>query len=78
MLDDYEIDAEVRVLIYELMTVMYRHGIREVHVGGMMRMLGVSNENAQAHDDEVVILDDKFAKYVEAITETRCSDQTLH
>jgi hypothetical protein len=78
MPDDIEIEAEVRVLIYELMTVMYRHGIREVHVGGMMRMLGVANETARAHDDEMVVLDDKFAKYVEAITETRCSDQTLH
>lgn len=78
MIEDAEIEAEVRMLIYELMTVMYRHGVREVPVGGMMRMLGVSNENAQAHDDEVVILDDKFAKYVEAITEPRNRDQTLH
>ena len=78
MLDDIEIEAEVRVLIYELMMVMYRHGVREVPVGGMMRMLGVSNENARAHDDEVVVLDDKFAKYVESITEPRSSGQTLH
>ncbi len=78
MLDDPEIEAEVRVLIYELMMVMYRHGLREVHVGGMMRMLGIPNEAATAHDDEMVILDDKFAKYVESITEPRSSDQTLH
>jgi hypothetical protein len=78
MLDDIEIEAEVRVLIYELMMVMYRHGIREVHVGGMMRMLGVNNESASAHDDEMVILDDKFAKYVEQITEPRSSGQTIH
>jgi hypothetical protein len=78
MLDDIEIEAEVRVLIYEIMRVMYQHGIREVHVGGMMRMLGVSNEAAQAHDEEVVILDEKFAKYVDAITEPRSSDQTIH
>ena len=78
MLEDAEIEQEVRVLIYELMMVMYQHGIREVHVGGMMRMLGIDNQAAQAHDDEVVILDDKFAKYVEQITEPRSSDQTLH
>ena len=78
MLDDIEIEAEVRVLIYELMMVMYRHGVREVPVGGMMRMLGVSNENASEHDNEVVVLDDKFAKYVEQITEPRSSDQTIH
>ena len=78
MLDDIELESEIRTLIYELMLVMYHHGIREVHVGGMMRMLGVSNANACAHDDEMVVLDDKFAKYVESITEPRSSDQTLH
>ena len=78
MLENPELEHEVRVLMYELMMVLYQHGIREVHVGGMMRLLGVSNENSQAHDDEMVILDDKFAKYVLEITEPRSSDQTLH
>jgi len=78
MLDDPELEQEVRVLMYELMLLLYQHGITEVHVGGMMRLLGVSNESSSAHDDEMIILDDKFAKYVEQITETRSSDQTLH
>jgi hypothetical protein len=78
MLDDDEIEAEVRVLMYELMMVLYRHGITEVHVGGLMRVLGVHDDTASAHDDEMVVLDDKFAKYVEQITEPRSSDQTIH
>ena len=78
MLDDIEIEAEVRVLIYELMMVMYNRGMREVCVGGLMRLLGVSNESASTHDDEIIILDDKFAKYVKEITEPRNSDQTIH
>jgi hypothetical protein len=78
MLDDAELEQEVRVLMYELMMLLYQHGIREVHVGGMMRLLGVNNASSSAHDDEMVILDDKFAKYVESITEPRSSDQTLH
>lgn len=78
MLDDIEIEAEVRLLIYDLMMVMYQHGYREVHVGGIMRMLGVANEAALAHDDEMVILDDKFAKYVNEITESRSSGRTIH
>jgi hypothetical protein len=48
MLDEEEIEQEVRVLMYELMMVLYQHGIREVHVGGMMRLLGVSNESSSA------------------------------
>jgi len=78
MLEDDEIEAEVRVLMYELMMVLYRHGITEVHVGGLMRVLGVNDATASAHDDEMVVLDDKFAKYVEQITEPRSSDQTIH
>jgi hypothetical protein len=78
MLDDEEIEQEVRVLMYELMMVLYQHGIREVHVGGMMRLLGVNNASSSDHDDEMVILDDKFAKYVREITEPRSSDQTVH
>jgi hypothetical protein len=78
MLDDPELESEVRVLMYELMMVLYRHGITEVHVGGMMRLLGVNDDSARAHDDEMVILDDKFAKYVEQITEPRSSGQTIH
>ena len=78
MLDDPELEQEVRVLMYELMMVLYQHGIREVHVGGLMRVMGIANEKAAEHDDEMVILDTKFAKYVESITEPRSSDQTLH
>ena len=78
MLEDKELEQEARMLMYKLMMVLYQHGITEVHVGGMMRMLGVANQNARAHDDEMVILDDKFAKYVREITEPRSSDQTVH
>jgi hypothetical protein len=78
MLEDDKIESEARLLIYELLLVMYQHGLRQVHVGGLMRMLGVANENALAHDDEVVVLDDNFAKYVLEVTEPRHSDQTLH
>jgi hypothetical protein len=78
MLEDDEIEAEVRVLMYEIMMVLYRHGITEVHVGGLMRVLGVHDATASEHDDEMVVLDDKFAKYVEQITEPRSSGQTIH
>ena len=78
MLEDPELEQEVRVLMYELMLLLYQHGITEVHVGGMMRLLGVNNESSSAHDDEMVILDRKFAKYVRDITEPRSSDQTIH
>jgi len=78
MLDDIELDDHVRALITDLMIVMYEHGVREVHMGGMMRMLGVDNDTAAEHDDEVVVLNEEFAKYVKQINEPRPRDQTLH
>ena len=71
-------EQEVRMLMYEMMTLLYQYGIREVNVGGMMRLLGIDNKQAQQHDDEMIILDEKFAKYVAEITEPRSSDQTIH
>ena len=78
MLDEFELEAHVRTLITDIMVVMYEHGIREVHIGGMMRMLGIDHVTAAAHDDEVVVLTDEFAKYVKQINEPRPHDQPLH
>jgi hypothetical protein len=78
MLDDSELEVEVRVLIYELMMVLYRHGITEIHVGGFMRILGVADITAQTHDQERIILDENFVKYVDQINEPRPTDQLLH
>ena len=78
MLDEFELEAHVRSLITDIMVVMYEHGVREVHMGGMMRMLGIDNDTATAHDNEVVILSEEFAKYVKQINEPRPIDQTLH
>ena len=78
MLDEIELESHIRSLITDIMVTMYEHGLREVHIGGMMRMLGIDNTTASAHDDEVVILTDEFAKYVKQINEPRPNDQTLH
>jgi hypothetical protein len=78
MLDEFELESHVRNLITDIMVIMYEHGVREVHIGGMMRMLGIDNATAAEHDDEVVILTDEFAKYVKQINEPRPCDQTLH
>jgi hypothetical protein len=78
MLDELELEEHLRALITDLMLVMYEHGIREVHMGGIMRLLGMDNETASVHDDEVVVLTEDFAKYVEQISEPRPADQTLH
>jgi hypothetical protein len=78
MLDDAELDQVVRLSILNLMVVLYDCGITEVHIGGVMRIMGVSNDKAQQHDDERLILNEEFVKYVEQINTPRPADQRLH
>ena len=78
MLDDAELDQAIRLSILNLMVVLYDCGITEVHIGGVMRIMGVPNDKAQQHDDERLVLNEEFVKYVEAINEPRPADQRLH
>jgi hypothetical protein len=78
MLEDLELDQSVRVAILNLMLVLYDCGITEVHIGGVMRILGVSDSMAEKHDNERLVLDEEFVKYVEQINEPRPVDQRLH
>lgn len=60
-----------------LMVLLYRgSGIQEIHVGGLMRILGIPNEQAAKHDDETVIMDEEFAGYVEKMAQA--PDHTGH
>jgi hypothetical protein len=78
MLEDLNVDQAIRLAILNLCVILHDCGISEVHVGGLMRILGVSDEHAQAHDDDRLIIDDDFIKYVEQINQPRNSDQVLH
>jgi hypothetical protein len=78
MLENLEVDQAIRLAILNLMVVLYDCGITEVHVGGIMRVMGVPDDRAATHDLERVILDEDFVKYVEQISNPRPTDQTLH
>ena len=78
MLDDAELDQAVRLSILNLMVVLYDCGITEVHIGGVMRIMGVPDDKAKQHDDERLILNEEFVKYVEQINTPRPADQSLH
>ena len=79
MLDNIELEHSIRMAVFELMLTMYHQGITEIHVGGLMRILGVDNDTASNHDDERLVLDQEFTKYVEQIkTVKRPADQPLH
>jgi len=78
MLDDAELDQNIRLAILNLMLVLYDCGIEEIHIGGVMRIMGIPNDKAQHHDNERLVLDEEFVKYVEQINTPRPVDQTLH
>jgi hypothetical protein len=81
MLTDEELEQEVKLIIMELMLVLHRHGIREVNVGGLMRVIGVENTIASESDEELIVLDEKFTKYIEEtvdLAEEPDNKQTLH
>jgi hypothetical protein len=78
MLDDDNLDDNIRAHVLSLMYVLYEYGIREVHMGGLLRILGVSDEVAAESDDKVLSLDANFAKYMNDIQSGRDLSQTLH
>lgn len=44
----------------DVMAVLYDNGIKNVHMGAMMRLLGVDNSKAAEHDSKIIELDEKF------------------
>ena len=78
MLDNPELDQSIRLAILNLMVVLYDCGITEIHIGGVMRIMGVSDSMAEKHDNERLVLDEEFVKYVEQINTPRPVDQILH
>jgi hypothetical protein len=80
-MDNAELEDEVRTIIMELMIVLYKHGITEVHMGGLLRLLGVEEDKARESDDERVVLDEKFTKYIKdqvVDTPVEKKPRTLH
>lgn len=77
---DYE--QEVKLIIMELMLVLHKHGIHQIHMGGLMRLIGVDEETAHENDDDYVVLDKKFVKYIQEAVNLAdtpiTNDQTIH
>lgn len=82
-IENQNLEEHVRTLLIELMLVLQKHGINEIHLGGLLRLLGTSEEKAQESDDERLVLDEKFTKYMKAHvsgqdTSTVKKPRTLH
>jgi len=75
---DSELDPLIQLAIYRLMLVLYDQGITEIHMGGLMRLMGLDNKIAQEFDDDRVYIDDQFARHVHQLTSPRTPNQLLH
>ena len=64
MLEEDQLQKRIKEIMMDIMIVLYENGIKEAHMGAMMRLLGVDEENASKHDDESVILDEKFGEMI--------------
>ena len=48
------------MLFRSVMAVLWANGQKQLHVGAMMRLLGVPEETAAQHDEERIDLEDNF------------------
>jgi len=62
MEEDFVIDIlneeAVKDLVVNICLVLSEFGITEVHVGGLMRLVGIEEELAAEHDDELMVITD--------------------
>lgn len=65
LFSDDEAYDEVKAAMYDVMAVLFEHGITVVHVGAIMRLLGVTDEVAAEHDDERIELSETFGELVQ-------------
>jgi hypothetical protein len=80
MTDD-ELDQEIRLIIMELMIILHKHGIKEVHMGALMRLIGVDDELARECDQDRIELTEDFNKYISQMVDLSLavdSQQTIH
>jgi hypothetical protein len=66
MLNDDQLEESIKDLIMDICEVMYRRGYDKVPVGAMMRLVGVSDDRAQLHDQQHLALDQEFRIMLEA------------
>ena len=60
MQEDDLVHNRIKNIMLDVMAVLYDNGIKTVHMGAMMRLLGVNDNKAAEHDSEIIEMDEKF------------------
>jgi len=63
---DDALEQSVTDLIVDVCEVLYNHGYRTASIGAIMRLIGVNNESAAQHDNELFKLDEDFEDLVKS------------
>ena len=64
------IHDRIQHVMLELMGVLYGNNITMVHMGAMMRLLGVPDHKAAEHDNEMLELDEKFGTMLQELNKS--------
>jgi len=64
-------------LVIAICATLFDNGVRHVHVGGLMRLLGVEQEKAIEQDDKVFELPDNFYDQIEQMGFEKIDDSQL-
>lgn len=62
MRDEENFEETLRGIILDICDVLYQHGYRTAPVGAIMRLIGVPEDHASAHDEEFFELDQDFVE----------------
>jgi hypothetical protein len=79
--DEY-LHERIQTVMLEVMGVLYGNNITLIHMGAMMRLLGVPDVKAAEHDNEMLELDEKFGtmlmELTKSIPQQVPKDATIH
>ena len=59
-----ELEQHVTTIIYDVMDTLRRHGITQVPVGAIMRLVGVPDHVAKKHDGECIDLETDLSERI--------------
>lgn len=75
-------DEGIAQTMLEVCITLFELDQRQVHIGGLLRLAGISNETAEAYDTEAFLLDEDFYDQIESIIDEAEAEsgmtQTLH
>ena len=64
-------------LVIALCATLFDNGVRHIHIGGLMRLLGIDHTRAKENDDKVFELPDDFYDQIEEMGFEKIADSQL-